>query len=155
DVPYDLSQVMFITTANMLEPIPGPLRDRMEILQLSGYTETEKVHIAQQYLVPRQIRENGLRREEIGFTDDAIRTIIRDYTRGAGVRNLEREIGSVCRKVVTRIAEGKVDAAQIDAEHVRDYLGKPKFYGLSEIEQRTDIPGVATGLVWTPVGGDI
>src|SRR5690606_17490221 len=125
DVPYDLSQVMFITTANMLEPIPGPLRDRMEILQLSGYTETEKVHIAQQYLVPRQIRENGLRREEIGFTDDAIRTIIRDYTREAGVRNLEREIGSVCRKVVTRIAEGKVEGAQIDAEHVRDYLGKP------------------------------
>src|SRR5690606_13015108 len=94
DVPFDLSQVMFITTANMLEPIPGPLRDRMEILQLSGYTDNEKVRIAQEYLVPRQIRENGLRPEEISFSDDAIRTIIRDYTREAGVRNLEREIGA-------------------------------------------------------------
>lgn len=155
DVPFDLSQVMFITTANMLEPIPGPLRDRMEILQLSGYTENEKLRIAQEYLVPRQIRENGLRPDEIAFTDDAIRAIIRDYTREAGVRNLEREIGSVARKVVTRIAEGQTDSVTITPELVREFLGKPKFYSISEIEERTNIPGVATGLVWTPVGGDI
>ncbi|NLH07344.1 MAG: endopeptidase La [Chloroflexi bacterium] len=155
DVPFDLSQVMFITTANMLEPIPGPLRDRMEILQLSGYTDNEKVRIAQEYLVPRQIRENGLRPEEISFSDDAIRTIIRDYTREAGVRNLEREIGAVCRKIVTRIAEGTIESAHIEADDVREFLGKPKYYGLAEIAERTDIPGVATGLAWTPVGGDV
>lgn len=155
DVPFDLSQVMFITTANMLEPVPGPLRDRMEILQLSGYTEREKVCIAQQYLVPRQIRENGLRRDEAEFTDEALLTLIRDYTREAGVRNLEREIGSVCRKVVTRVAEGKNDHIQIDPDAVREYLGKPKFHYITEVEERTNIPGVATGLVWTPVGGDV
>ncbi len=155
DVAFDLSQVMFITTANMLEPIPGPLRDRMEILQLSGYTENEKIRIAQEYLVPRQIKENGLRPEEIEFTDEAILTIIRDYTREAGVRNLEREIGAACRKVVTRIAEGKTDKVIIEPEQVREFLGKPKFYYLAEIEERTTIPGVATGLVWTPAGGDV
>nr|MBN1229918.1 endopeptidase La [Anaerolineae bacterium] len=155
DVPYDLSQVMFITTANMLEPIPGPLRDRMEILQLSGYTESEKVQIAQGYLVPRQIRENSLRQEEISFDDQAVRTLIRDYTREAGVRNLEREIGSVCRKIVTRIAEGSVESVRVTEDRVGEYLGKPKYYNITEIEERTCIPGVATGLVWTPVGGDI
>jgi ATP-dependent Lon protease len=155
DVPFDLSQVMFITTANMLEPIPGPLRDRMEILQLSGYTENEKINIAQGYLVPRQVRENGLRKEEILFTDEAISQIIQDYTREAGVRNLEREIGAVCRKVVTRVAEGVISSATITPETIRDYLGKPKYYNVTEIEERTCIPGVATGLVWTPVGGDI
>jgi ATP-dependent Lon protease len=155
DVPFDLSEVMFITTANMLEPIPGPLRDRMEILQLSGYTDSEKVRIAQEYLVPRQIRENGLRSEEVTFTDEALQAIIHDYTREAGVRSLEREIGAVCRKVVTRIAEGKVEGMTIVPETVREFLGKPKFHGVTEIRERTDVPGVATGLAWTPVGGEV
>ncbi|MBN1119870.1 MAG: endopeptidase La [Anaerolineae bacterium] len=155
DVPFDLSQVMFITTANQLEPIPGPLRDRMEVLQLSGYTEGEKVQIAQEYLVPRQIRENGLRSEEVAFSDEALMTTIRDHTREAGVRNLEREIGAVCRKVVTQIAENKIEAIEIDSDLVREYLGKPKYHNITEIEERTCVPGVATGLVWTPVGGDI
>ncbi len=155
DVAFDLSQVMFITTANMLEPIPGPLRDRMEIIQLSGYTEREKIHIAQEYLVPRQIHENGLRPAEITFSDEALLTLIRDYTREAGVRNLEREIGSVCRKVVTQIAEGQVEHVEITPDRVRELLGKAQFFYMTEIEQRTHIPGVATGLVWTPVGGDV
>ncbi len=155
DVPFDLSQVIFITTANMLEPIPGPLRDRMEILQLSGYTEREKIHIAQRYLIPRQLKENGLRPGEVTFTDKALQAIIRDHTREAGVRNLEREIGAVCRKVVTRIAEGEVEAVEITDDLVREYLGKPKFYYATEIEERTNLPGVSTGLVWTPVGGDV
>jgi ATP-dependent Lon protease len=155
DVPFDLSEVMFITTANMLEPVPGPLRDRMEILQLSGYTDTEKVRIAQEYLVPRQIRENGLRPEEVSFTDEALQAIINDYTREAGVRNLEREIGAVCRKVVTRVAEDQVAALTIEPDTVREFLGKPKFYGMTEIRERTDVPGVATGLAWTPVGGEV
>lgn len=155
DVPFDLSQVMFITTANQLEPIPAPLRDRMEIIQLSGYTENEKIAIASGYLVPRQIRENGLRPEEISFSDEALRLLIRNYTREAGVRNLEREIGAVCRKVVTRIAEGDVDTVSVNADVVAELLGKQKFYYLAEIEERTNIPGVATGLVWTPVGGDV
>ncbi|GAB4480618.1 MAG: endopeptidase La [Anaerolineae bacterium] len=155
DVPFDLSQVMFITTANMLETIPAPLRDRMEILQLSGYTEKEKIAIAQQYLVPRQIRENSLTPEEISFTDEALQVIIRDYTREAGVRSLEREIAGVCRKIVTRIAEGKAQSVQIGPEQVREFLGKPKFHYMTEVEERTNLPGVATGLVWTPVGGDV
>ncbi len=155
DVPFDLSQVMFITTANMLEPIPGPLRDRMEILQLSGYTEREKTEIARQYLVPRQIRENGLRATEITFTGSALQTLIRDYTREVGVRNLEREIGSVCRKVVTRIAAGDLEAIEIEPEQVREMLGKPRYFYMTEVEERTVLPGVATGLVWTPVGGDV
>jgi ATP-dependent Lon protease len=155
DVPVDLSQVIFITTANMLEPVPGPLRDRMEILQLSGYTENEKIHIAQGYLVPRQIRENGLRSDEVTFTDEAIRTIIRDFTREAGVRSLERQIGAVCRKVVVRVAEGRQGQLVIDPPAVGEFLGKPKYTYFTEIENRTNRPGVATGLVWTPVGGDI
>jgi ATP-dependent Lon protease len=145
EVAYDLSQVMFITTANLLEPIPEPLRDRMEIITLSGYTEGEKCAIALQYLIPRQIRENGLRPEEITFTDEGIRTIIRSYTREAGVRNLEREIGSVCRKVVVSIAEGKSDHVEITAEKARHYLGRAKHFGNEEIALRTSIPGVATG----------
>jgi ATP-dependent Lon protease len=147
---------MFITTANMLEPIPGPLRDRMEILQIPGYTENEKLEIARGYLIPRQIRENGLLLKEISFRRKAVQTIIQDYTREAGVRNLEREIGRVCRKVVTEIAEGNVDGRVIvTSKRVREYLGKPKYYYLAEVEERTTIPGVATGLVWTPVGGDV
>ncbi|MEW5718674.1 MAG: endopeptidase La [Chloroflexota bacterium] len=153
DVDFDLSQVIFICTANQLEPIQPALRDRMEILTLSGYTEEEKLNIAKGYLVPRQVRENGLKLEEIKFEDDAIRQIARDYTREAGVRNLEREIGRVCRKVATHIAEGKELPVVVNLAKVSDLLGKPRFYG--EVAERTSIPGVSTGLVWTPVGGDI
>jgi ATP-dependent Lon protease len=153
DVPFDLSQVMFVTTANMLSPIPAPLRDRMEILELDGYTEEEKVRIAQGYLLARQIRENSLRTGEISFDDDAIRAIIRDYTREAGVRNLERQIGTVCRKVATQVAMDESLSFHIEAEDLVEYLGKPRFY--FEAAQRTEVPGVATGLVWTPSGGDI
>ncbi len=155
DVPFDLSEVLFITTANELEPIPGPLRDRMEIIHLSGYTELEKTAIAQQYLVPRQIRENGLRDSEIGFQQESLLEIIRDYTREAGVRTLEREIGRAARKVVTQIAEGKTEKVTVDKGVVRDLLGKPKYGYRTEIAERTDQPGVATGLAWTPVGGDV
>ncbi len=153
DVPFDLSQVMFITTANMLSPVPGPLRDRMEILELDGYTEEEKVRIAQEYLLARQIRENSLRPEEISFGDDAVRAIIRDYTREAGVRNLERQIGTVCRKVATKVAADESLSFHIEVEDLPEYLGKPRFF--FEAAQRTEVPGVATGLVWTPTGGDI
>lgn len=155
DVPFDLSEVFFITTANDLAPIPGPLRDRMEIIELSGYTEQEKLAIARQYLVPRQVRENGLRESEIEFTDDALMTIIRDFTREAGVRNLEREIGRMARKVVTRIAEGKDDRVTVTPELVQELLGKPRFGYRTELQDRTEAPGVATGLAWTPVGGDV
>ena len=154
DVPFDLSQVMFITTANLLDPIPDPLKDRMEILQLSGYTEEEKVRIAYGYLIPRQIRESGLKPDEIEFSEAALQKIIRDYTREAGLRNLEREIGSVCRKVATKIAAGDaIGKAQITPEVVQEMLGKPKFF--FEAAERTMIPGVATGLAWTMAGGDI
>lgn len=155
DIAFDLSEVLFITTANELEPIPGPLRDRMEIIHLSGYTEHEKTAIARQYLVPRQIRENGLRPNEIEFTDDALLEIVRDYTREAGVRTLEREIGRAARKVVTRIASGSAERVVIDRNSIRELLGKPRYGYRTEIEERTDLPGVATGLAWTPVGGDV
>lgn len=155
EVGFDLSQVMFITTANMLDPIPAPLRDRMEIIFLSGYTENEKIQIAKGYLIPRQLRENGLRPEEVEFTDEALKTIIRSYTREAGVRNLEREIGGINRKVVTRIAEGKTESVKITPEIVREFLGRPRYFGNEEIAERTSIPGVATGLAYTPTGGDI
>ncbi|MBZ0281065.1 MAG: endopeptidase La [Anaerolineae bacterium] len=155
DVAFDLSEVFFITTANELEPIPGPLRDRMEIIHLSGYTEQEKVAIAEQYLVPRQTKENGLRPDEIGFEHDSLMTIVRDYTREAGVRTLEREIGRAARKVVTRIAEGKTDKVVVDEKMVRELLGKPRYGYREEIQERTNLPGVATGLAWTPVGGDV
>ncbi|MCS7325335.1 MAG: endopeptidase La [Anaerolineae bacterium] len=154
DVPFDLSQTMFICTANTLETIPGPLRDRMEVLHLSGYTEREKLAIAQGYLVPRQIKENGLLPEEVCFDDEAILKIIREYTREAGVRNLEREIGSICRKLVTRYQEGRVTfPVCVTPELVRELLGKARYY--NEIAERTDLPGVATGLSWTPFGGEI
>jgi ATP-dependent Lon protease len=153
DVPFDLSQVMFITTGNILDTIPPALRDRMEILHLSGYTEEEKIKIAQEYLVPRQIRENGLREEEIEITEGAIRKVIRDYTREAGVRNLERELGSICRKVATKVAEGHEGKTVVREEEVQEYLGKPKYF--FEAAERTEIPGVATGLAWTAAGGDI
>ncbi len=153
DVPFDLSQVMFIATANLLEPIPAPLQDRMEILKLSGYTESEKVHIAQGYLIPRQLRENGLWPEEINFTEEALRKIIQDYTREAGVRNLEREIGKICRKVVTRIAEGDTDPVEVTAENGSDFLGNRRYF--PDTALRTQIPGVATGLGVTIAGGDL
>ena len=155
EVAFNLSQVMFITTGNSLDTIPGPLIDRMEIIELSGYTDREKIAIAEQYLIPRQLRETSLRPEEVTFTQPALEKIIRSYTREAGVRSLEREIGAVCRKVVTQIAEGKTDRVQITPEVVRDYLDRPRYFGTEEIAQRTSIPGVATGLAWTPVGGDI
>ena len=154
DVPFDLSNVMFITTANTLDTIPGPLRDRMEVIQLAGYTEEEKLQIAKRYLVPRQIERNGLRASQIGFTDAGLRTIIEDYTREAGVRNLEREIGSAARKVARRVAEGEhTRKVSITAPRARELLGRPRFQ--SEVRRRTGEPGVATGLAWTPVGGDV
>ncbi len=151
EVAYDLSQVMFITTANMLDTIPAPLRDRMEIITLSGYTEGEKISIANGYLA----WENGLRDQEVCFTQEALQTVIRSYTREAGVRSLEREIGSVCRKVVTQLAEGLVEKVEIVPDTVHEFLGRPVFFGTEEIAARTSIPGVATGLAYTPVGGDI
>jgi len=155
EVAFDLSQVMFVTTANSMETIPGPLLDRMEVIHLSGYTENEKIAIAQGYLIPRQVKENGLRSSEVTFNTSALEKIIRSYTREAGVRNLERELGSVCRKLVTYIAEGKVENIEITSENLHEYLGRPKFYATEEIAERTSIPGVATGLAWTPVGGEV
>ncbi|HXV48161.1 MAG TPA: endopeptidase La, partial [Candidatus Binatia bacterium] len=152
-LPFDLSQVLFIATANVLDTIPGPLRDRMEILELPGYIEEEKLAIAKGYLVPRQTAENGLKAGDISFTDDAIREIIRSYTREAGVRQLERELGSVCRGVATGIAEGLQETITIKPETIATYLGSQKFF--NEIALRVSLPGVATGLAWTPFGGDI
>ena len=154
DLPFSLADVIFVTTANTLETIPPPLRDRMEVIQLAGYTASEKLEIAKRYLVPRQIERNGLTARRIAFTDPALRTIISDYTREAGVRQLEREIGTVCRKVARRVAEGKLDRKlSITEPRVRELLGKRKFF--SEARRRTSRPGVATGLAWTPVGGEV
>jgi ATP-dependent Lon protease len=155
EVAYDLSQVMFITTANLIEPIPGPLRDRMEIIQISSYTEGEKIEIAKGYLIPRQLRENGLLPGEVDYTTEALQVIIRNYTREAGVRNLEREIGSIARKVVTKIAEGETEGEKITPQKVRELLGRQRYFGNEEIATRTSIPGVATGLAYTPTGGDV
>ena len=154
DLPFDLSNVMFVTTANTLDMVPGPLRDRMEVIPLAGYTEAEKLEIAKRYLVPRQIERNGLTPSRISFTDPALRTIISDYTREAGVRQLEREIGTVCRKVARQVAEGKLKRKlTITEPRVRELLGKRRFF--SEARRRTSRPGVATGLAWTPVGGEV
>jgi ATP-dependent Lon protease len=155
EVAYDLSKVMFITTANWLDTIPAPLLDRMEVIRLSGYTEGEKAIIAKDYLIPRQIRENSLRKSEISFTEPAIRELIHSYTREAGVRNLEREIGRVCRKVATQVASGKIKKKKVTPAVVTELLGKPRYLGPEEIADRTRIPGVATGLAWTQTGGDI
>lgn len=152
---FDLSSVMFITTANWSDTIPAPLLDRMEVIRLSGYTEKEKVEIAKGYLVPRQIIENGLLKGEVDFSDDALLEIIRSYTREAGVRNLEREIGQVCRKVAIQIAEGKETHLDITPESIKEYLKRPRYLGPEEITERTAVPGVATGLAWTPTGGDV
>jgi ATP-dependent Lon protease len=153
EVPFDLSKVMFITTANVLDTIPRPLLDRMEVLRLAGYIEDEKLQIAKKYLIPRQKLENGLKRTQIRFRDRAVRRIISEYTREAGVRNLEREIGSCCRKVVRMIAENQIEKMLIDPLKVTDLLGARKFF--SEMAERRDEVGIATGLAWTPVGGVI
>ena len=154
DLPFDLSDVMFVCTANTLDTIPGPLRDRMEVIQLAGYSEEEKLQIARRYLVPRQIERNGLSPSRIAFTDPALRVIISDYTREAGVRQLEREIGTICRKVARQVAEGTVKRKiTITEPRVRQSLGKRRFF--SETRRRTARPGVATGLAWTPVGGEV
>jgi ATP-dependent Lon protease len=153
DVDFDLSDVIFITTANQLETIPAPLRDRMEIIHLDGYTEYEKAYIAKKFLLPRQIKSNGLKPEEIDFTEEALKKIIHDYTREAGVRNLEREIGSICRKCAVKIASQEMKHVEITPEIVREYLKKEKFD--SESSESVQIPGIATGLSVTPVGGDI
>lgn len=155
DVDFDLSKVLFICTANTTATIPAPLLDRMEVIQLDGYTEYDKLHIARQYLVPRQLLVNGLKDEEIEFDDDALRSMIRDYTREAGVRQLERAIGKACRKAATQIAEGIAGELPIvvDAAKAREFLGKPRYR--FEAALRTEKPGVATGLAWTPTGGEV
>jgi ATP-dependent Lon protease len=155
DVPFDLSKVLFITTANMLDPIAEPLRDRMEIIELQGYTEEEKVHIAFQYLIPRQEEENGVTAEQIEFPEESVRHVIRHYTREAGVRNLERTIGTICRKQARRLAEGKTDKLIVTPEIVQEFLGGIKIRTEGEIAERTKRAGVAVGLAWTPTGGDI
>jgi ATP-dependent Lon protease len=154
DMPFDLSDVMFITTANTLDTIPGPLRDRMEIIQIAGYTEEEKLQIAKRYLVPRQIERNGLKKSWIAIGDRALRRIIEEYTREAGVRGLEREIGTICRKVARQVAEhGRNGKVSISEEKVRELLGKQRVF--PETRRRTAQPGVATALAWTPAGGDL
>ena len=156
DVPFDLSKVLFIATANWMDPIPEPLRDRMEIIELPGYTGEEKLHIAHKYLIPKQAAEHGLRVDEhIAFTDEGLREIIHSFTREAGVRNLEREIATITRKQARRIAEDKTEKMVVTPEIVREFLGVPKFRTEKEVEERVKRPGVAVGLVWTPVGGDI
>ena len=155
DVPFDLSKVLFICTANMLDPIPAPLLDRMEIIELQGYTEDEKVHIAYRYLVPRQIKENGLTAEQIEFPEASVRYVVRHYTREAGVRKLEQQIGTICRKQARRIAEGSTDKLIVSPETVQEFLGGIKVRVETELAERTQQPGVAVGLAWTPTGGDV
>ena len=153
EVSFDLSKVFFITTANMMDTIPPALRDRLEVLELPGYTEDEKVHIAQKYIIPRQLSEHGITAENLTIEEEAIHCIVRDYTREAGVRNLEREIASICRGVARDIAAETKTSALIKKDDVRTYLGQPKVF--SEVAERITVPGIATGLAWTPTGGDI
>src|SRR3954449_3270295 len=154
DLEFDLSDVLFIATANTLDPVPPALQDRMEVIQLAGYTVDEKLHIAKRYLVPRQISQNGLSRSQISFTDAALKAVIDEYTREAGVRNLEREIGSICRKVARQVAEGEAKGkVTVSGKRARELLGKRRFF--AEQRRRTKDPGVATGLAWTPVGGEV
>src|ERR1700723_3077842 len=155
DVPFDLSKVLFITTANQLDPIAEPLRDRMEIIELQGYTEEEKIHISFQYLIPRQIEENGITPEQIEFPEEPVSNILRHYTREAGVRNLERNIGTVCRKQARRLAEGKSEKLIVTPKIVQEFLGGIKIRSEGEIAERTKRAGVVVGLAWTPSGGDI
>jgi ATP-dependent Lon protease len=154
DVPFDLSEVLFITTANYLDPIPPALRDRMEVLELPGYTEVEKLKIAKEHLVGKQVTNHGLTADQITFTDEALRAVIRGYTREAGVRNLEREIAALCRKVARRRAEGDESAVEVTAALVMDLLGAPRVLD-EEVEERTKDPGVSIGLAWTPAGGEV
>src|SRR2546426_8845053 len=156
DVPFDLSKVIFIATANWMDPIPEPLRDRMEIIELPGYTGEEKIHIANRYLIPKQAAEHGIKLgEQIEFTEEGLKEIIHSFTREAGVRNLEREIGTITRKQARRLAEGNTEKMIVTPEVSREFLGVPKFRTEREIDERVKQPGVAVGLVWTPVGGDI
>jgi ATP-dependent Lon protease len=154
DVPFDLSEVLFLTTANVIDPIPPALRDRMEVLELAGYTEEEKVKIAVEHLIGKQVVNHGLTAEQVQFTEPAVRAIIRNYTREAGVRNLEREIGALCRKVARRRAEGDETPVTITPDTVVEMLGAPRFLD-EELENRTKDPGVAVGLAWTPAGGEV
>jgi ATP-dependent Lon protease len=154
DVPFDLSDVFFITTANVLDPVPPALRDRMEVLELPGYTEEEKLKIAREHLIGKQVKNHGLTPEQVAFTDEAVHAVIRSYTREAGVRNLEREIGALCRKVARRRAEGSEEPVTVTPETVTALLGAPKFLD-EEVEERTSKPGVAIGLAWTPAGGEV
>jgi len=153
DVPFDLSKVMFITTGNIVDPVPAALLDRMEVIELPGYTEDEKLHIARKFLVPKQLSENGLIPQRIDIADESVLAIIRNYTREAGLRNLEREIGTICRKVARQVAEGKEEPTTVTPDELHDYLGAKKFR--YEIAEKADEVGVATGLAWTPTGGDV
>jgi len=152
-VAFDLSRVLFIATANTLETVPAPLRDRMEVLELSGYTDEEKIRIAEQYLIPKQRASHGLRPEELHIEVEALRQIIRGYTREAGVRSLDRQIATAARKMARQIAEGQMGSNRVTLEVVREFLGRPRFF--DEVAERTTRPGVATGLAWTPTGGDV
>jgi ATP-dependent Lon protease len=156
DVQFDLSKVLFICTANVLDTIPPPLLDRMEVIELQGYTEDEKIEIAFRHLIPKQTEEHGIRNgEQIEFTREALAFVIRHYTREAGVRNLEREIATLCRKQARRIAEGQNEKLQLTVENIQEFLGVPRFRLETEIVERTRRPGVAVGLAWTPTGGDV
>jgi ATP-dependent Lon protease len=153
EVPFDLSKVMFIATANLLDPIPAPLQDRMEVIEIPGYTDEDKLRIATNFLIPKQRSEHGLKLEQITFEDQAVKEIIRSYTREAGVRNLEREIATICRGTAKEVVEGSVEQSTVTEEAISKYLGPIKFF--SEVAERTSVPGVATGLAWTAFGGDI
>src|SRR5207248_2939864 len=154
DVPFDLSEVLFITTANVLDPVPPALKDRMEVLEIAGYTEEEKLKIATEHLVSKQVKNHGLTPEYLQFTPEAIRQVTRGYTREAGVRNLEREIGAICRKAARRRAEGDETPIIVTPDIVVEMLGAPRYLD-EEIEERTKDPGVAIGLAWTPAGGEV
>ena len=153
DLPFDLSKAMFVCTANMLDTIPGPLRDRMDIITIAGYTEEDKLHIAKRYLVPRQLERSGLKKSQLTITDAALRLLIENYTREAGVRSLERQIGAICRKFARLVAEEGQTKLTVGEKRVTEFLGKKKVF--RETKRRTSEPGVSTGLAWTPTGGDI
>jgi ATP-dependent Lon protease len=153
DLPFDLSKTLFICTANTLDTIPGPLLDRMDVIQLSGYTEEEKLGIAKRYLLPKQIRDHGLRKSQLSLSDTMLRTVIREYTREAGVRNLERRLADICRKAATEVAKGRAKKPRVDDALLREWLGARRFSG--EVRKRTSVPGVATGLAYTVAGGDV
>jgi ATP-dependent Lon protease len=155
DVPFDLSKTLFICTANMLDTVPPPLLDRMELIFLQGYSEDEKMHIASRYLIPRQIKENGITPEQIEFPEEAVRYIVRHYTREAGVRKLEQALGTVCRKQARRVVEGKKEKLEVTRESIKEFLGGIQVRVDTEVAERVKRPGVAVGLAWTPAGGDI